>query len=234
MGDSLSPAASSASTAERPFAGGRPIRIAVLLSGKGRGTNLQAILDSCDAGRIDGRTAVVVSATAGAPALERAEAKGIPTVTLPRKSYPDDASLDEALLRLLQERDIDLLCLSGFMRKVGPQLCSAFRWRILNIHPGLIPAFCGQGLYGSKVHEAVLEYGAKVSGVTVHFANEEYDAGPIVLQKCVPVEEGDTPETLAARILPVEHQAYSEAIQLFAEGRLEVLDGRRARVLPKA
>jgi formyltetrahydrofolate-dependent phosphoribosylglycinamide formyltransferase len=218
---------------ERPFPGGRPVRLGVLLSGKGRGTNLQALIDACADGRITGEVAVVISTTPGAPALERAMARDIPAVTLSRKAHPDDASLDDALLAVLGEHRIDLICLAGYMRKAGPRLCDAYRWRMMNIHPGLIPAFCGQGLYGGRVHAAVLEYGAKVSGVTVHFATEEYDAGPIILQKCVPVEEGDTPETLSARILPVEHAAYSEAVQLFAEGRLEVIDGRRVRVLPR-
>jgi formyltetrahydrofolate-dependent phosphoribosylglycinamide formyltransferase len=216
---------------ERPFPGGRPLRIGVLLSGKGRGTNLQAILDSCDAGRITGSVEVVISTTPGAPALDRATARNIPALTLGRKTYPDDASLNEALHAAMGKHQVDLICLAGYMRKAGPDLIAAYRWRMMNIHPGLIPAFCGQGLYGARVHAAVLDYGAKVSGVTVHFATEEYDAGPIILQKCAPVEEDDTPETLAARILPVEHAAYTEAIQLFAEGRLEVLDSRRVRVL---
>lgn len=227
-----SPNPSHAPVVERPFDGSHPIRIGVLLSGKGRGTNLQALLDSCDQGRISGEIAVVISTTPDAPALDRAHARNIPAPTLPRKSYPDDAALDDAILACLNEHRVDLVCLAGYMRKAGARLCAGFRWRMMNIHPGLIPAFCGQGLYGGRVHAAVLEYGAKVSGVTVHFATEEYDAGPIILQKCVPVEEDDTPETLAARILPVEHAAYSEAVQLFAQGRLEVIDSRRVRVLP--
>ncbi|MBW3622682.1 MAG: phosphoribosylglycinamide formyltransferase [Armatimonadetes bacterium] len=218
---------------ERPFPGDRPLRIGALLSGKGRGTNLQALIDSCAEGRISGEIAVVISTTPGAPALERAHRHGIPSRTFPGKSYADGEALDDAILACLNDHRVDLICLAGYMRKAGQRLCEAYRWRMMNIHPGLIPAFCGQGLYGGKVHAAVLEYGAKVSGVTVHFATEEYDAGPIILQKCVPVAEDDTPETLAARILPVEHAAYSEAVQLFAEGRLEVLDGRRVRILPK-
>jgi len=116
------------------------------------------------------------------------------------------------------------------MRKLGPRFCAAYRWRIMNQHPALIPAFCGQGHYGHHVHEAVLAYGAKVSGCTIHFVNEEYDAGPIITQTCVPVLEDDTPESLAARILPEEHKAYVRAITLFAEGRLRVV-GRRVEVI---
>jgi phosphoribosylglycinamide formyltransferase-1 len=116
------------------------------------------------------------------------------------------------------------------MRRLGARFCAAYRWRILNSHPALIPAFCGKGFYGHHVHEAVLAYGAKVSGCTIHFVNEEYDAGPIIVQRCVPVLEDDTPEGLAARVLPEEHQAYMQAITLFAEGRLRVA-GRRVEIL---
>ncbi len=118
------------------------------------------------------------------------------------------------------------------MRVLPSQVVDAYRWRIMNIHPALIPLFCGKGMYGEHVHQAALDYGVKVSGCTVHFVDEEYDTGPIILQKPVPVEERDTAETLAARILPHEHKAYPEAIQLFAEGRLHV-EGRRVHVLPK-
>jgi len=123
------------------------------------------------------------------------------------------------------------VCLAGYMRKLSPLVISEYRWRIMNVHPALIPSFCGQGMYGHHVHEAVLGYGVKLSGVTVHFVDEGYDTGPIILQEAVPVEDGDTPDTLAARILPREHANYTRAIQLFAEGRLRV-EGRWVRILP--
>lgn len=208
-----------------------PIRIAVLVSGKGRGTNLQAIIDACEAGRINGQVVVVVSTNPAAPALQRAHRHGIPTVVASPKELASDEELDAMLLDTLQQYRVDLVCLAGYMRKLGPEVLRRYRWRIMNVHPALIPSFCGKGMYGIHVHQAALEYGVKVSGVTVIFIDEEYDTGPVILQEAVPVEEDDTPEALAARILPHEHAAYCKAIQLFAEGRLKV-EGRRVRVLP--
>lgn len=137
----------------------------------------------------------------------------------------------KAILGVLAENKIDLLCLAGYMRILPSNVVRAYRWRIMNIHPALIPMFCGKGMYGEHVHRAALDYGVKVSGCTVHFVDEEYDTGPIILQKVVPVEEGDTPETLAARVLVQEHKAYPEAIQLFAEGRLSI-EGRVVHIHP--
>ncbi|MGQ9525601.1 MAG: phosphoribosylglycinamide formyltransferase [Armatimonadota bacterium] len=207
------------------------IRIAVLVSGRGRGTNLQAIIDACESRRITGCVALVVSTNPEAPALERARRRGVPTVVLRRADYGSDEEFDDALLQHLHTHQIDLVCLAGYMRKLSPRVVSQYRWRIMNVHPALIPSFCGQGMYGHHVHEAVLEYGVKLSGVTVHFVDEGYDTGPIILQEAVPVEDDDTPDTLAARILPREHANYTRAIQLFAEGRLKV-EGRRVRILP--
>jgi len=207
------------------------IRIAVLVSGRGRGTNLQAIIDACESRRITGRVALVVSTNPEAPALERARRHNVPTVVLRRADFSSDEEFDTALLQHLRAHQIDLVCLAGYMRKLSPLVISEYRWRIMNVHPALIPSFCGQGMYGHHVHEAVLGYGVKLSGVTVHFVDEGYDTGPIILQEAVPVEDGDTPETLAARILPREHANYTRAIQLFAEGRLRV-EGRWVRILP--
>lgn len=207
-----------------------PARVAVLLSGKGRGSTLQAFVDASAEGRLPAKVVVVVSTTPGTPAIERARSAGVPTVELAVRDVPDGDALDGRILEALEPYTPDLVCLTGFMRKLGERFCAAYRWRIMNSHPALIPAFCGQGLYGHHVHEAVLAYGAKVSGCTIHFVNEEYDAGPIIVQKCVPVQEGDTPQSLAARILPEEHAAYIQAITLFAEGRLRVV-GRRVEVI---
>lgn len=207
------------------------ILIAVLVSGRGRGTNLQAIIDACESRRITGRVALVVSTNPEAPALERARRHGVPTVVMRRADYSSDEEFDKALLQHLRAHQIDLVCLAGYMRKLTPLIVSEYRWRIMNVHPALIPSFCGQGMYGHHVHEAALEYGVKLSGVTVHFVDEGYDTGPIILQEAVPVEDDDTPDTLAARILPREHANYTRAIQLFAEGRLRV-EGRRVRILP--
>jgi len=206
------------------------LRIGVMVSGHGRGTNLQAILDACASGEIPGRVVVVIGTRRDAPALERAQAAGVETVVIPPRKYEgDEAAYGEALLRALRRRDVGLICLAGYMRLLPPAVVHAYRGRIMNIHPALLPLFGGQGMYGERVHRAVLESGMKVTGVTVHFVDEQYDTGPIILQRVVPVLDDDTPETLAARVLAEEHRAYAQAIRLFAEGRL-VIEGRRVRV----
>ncbi len=209
----------------------RRINIAVMVSGHGRGSNLQAIIDACNEGRIDGQVAVVVGTRSEAPAMDRARNNGIAAVEVKSKSFATDEEYAARLLEVLAQHRTDLVCLAGYMRVLPSQVVDAYRWRIMNIHPALIPLFCGKGMYGEHVHQAALDYGVKVSGCTVHFVDEEYDTGPIILQKPVSVEEGDTAETLAARVLPHEHKTYPEAIQLFAEGRLRV-EGRRVHVLP--
>jgi formyltetrahydrofolate-dependent phosphoribosylglycinamide formyltransferase len=209
----------------------RPFRFGILLSGKGRGSNMQALIDASRDGRIPGEVALVVSTSPGAPALDRAAAAGVPTLLLDAASFPSQQALDSALADAFTERGAHLVCLAGYMRLLGPEFLSRFAGRVLNVHPGLLPAFGGQGFYGRRVHEAVLASGTKFSGVTVHFVDEEYDHGPIVLQRVVPIMEGDTPETLATRVLEQEHQAYPEAVRLFAEGRLRI-EGRRVRTLP--
>lgn len=204
----------------------KPIRIAVMVSGHGRGTNMQAIIDACEDGRINGEVAVVIGVRPDAPALERAEASGVKTVVLNPKEFDSVEDYDRELLEILQSGNIDLICLAGYMRILGQNIVDSYRNRIMNTHPALIPSFCGKGMYGIHVHEAAISRAVKVSGCTVHLVNEEYDAGPIILQTVVPVLDDDTPETLAARILPEEHKTYVRAIQLFAEGRLEVVGSR--------
>jgi phosphoribosylglycinamide formyltransferase-1 len=207
------------------------INIGVMVSGHGRGSNLQAILDSCARGEIPGRVAVVIGTRRDAPALERARCAGAHTVVhSPRQYAEDDAGYGEALLATLRRYAVDLICLAGYMRLLPRSVVEEYRGRIMNIHPALLPLFGGRGMYGERVHQAVLESGMKVSGCTVHFVDEEYDSGPIILQRTVPVLEGDTPQTLAARVLAQEHRAYTEAIRLFAEDRLR-LEGRRVRIL---
>jgi len=196
-----------------------PLRIAVLASG--RGTNLQAIIEAIEAGQLDCQLAVVVSDRADAQALERARKHGADAVFADPKTYPDRESFDRAVLALLAEHRVELVCLAGFMRILAPTFVVAYRNRIMNIHPALLPAF--PGLHAQR---QALEHGVKVSGATVHFVDEGVDTGPIILQAAVPVRENDTEETLSARILAEEHRIYPRAIQLFAEGRL-VLSGRR-------
>lgn len=211
-----------------------PVVIGVLVSGHGRGTNLQAILDGCERRAISGRVGLVIGTRSDSPALERARIVGAPIQVISPKLFEgDDAAYGGALLSVLQGRGVNLLCLAGYMRILPLNVVDAYRNRILNVHPGLLPMFGGKGMYGENVHRAVLESGMKISGCTVHLVDEQYDTGPIVVQRAVLVLEDDTPETLAARILPEEHAAYVEAIRLFAEDRVRVESGR-VRILPEA
>lgn len=204
------------------------MRLAVFVGTKGRGSNLMAIYGAIQDGRLPAELVLVVGTKADAPALERARLAGIPTAIV---SVGDDyeARLDAALATA----GADTIALAGYLRKLPELLVERFKGRILNVHPALLPSFGGKGMYGHHVHEAVLAYGAKVSGCTVHFVDAEYDTGPVILQRVIPVHEDDTPETLAARILPAEHDAFIEALRLLAEGRL-TLDGRRVRVSASA
>jgi phosphoribosylglycinamide formyltransferase 1 len=208
--------------------------IAVMVSGTGRGSNLGALIAACASAEIAGRIAVVIGTRADSPVLERARAASVPTVVIsPRKYENDEAGYGDTLLRALTRRDVGLLCLAGYMRKLPPAVVAAYRHRIMNIHPALLPLFGGKGMYREHVHQAVIESGMKVSGCTVHLVDEEYDTGPIVVQRTIPVLDDDTPEMLAARLLPEEHRAYVQAVQLFAAGRLRV-EGKRVRVMSAA
>jgi formyltetrahydrofolate-dependent phosphoribosylglycinamide formyltransferase len=200
------------------------LELAVFASG--RGSNFQAIYNAIQNGQLNAQVKVVISNNADAGALDFAREHQLPAVHLSAKSYKSRTEFDEALLEILAQYEVNFIVLAGYMKLIRPKIIQAFRHRILNIHPALLPAFGGKGLYGHFVHEAVLKYGCKVSGVTVHVVDEEYDHGPIVKQACVPVDEDDTPDSLAARILKVEHRIYAEAIQLFAEERVAVKDGR--------
>lgn len=211
-------------------AGENMLNVAVMVSGHGRGSNLQAILDGCAAGKADARVSVAICTRSESPAMDRARAAGAPAVVVsPRKYEGDTEGYGAALLRVLDRYDVGLICLAGYMLMLPQSVVDHFRDRIMNVHPALLPLFGGKGMYGENVHRAVLESGMKVCGATVHFVDEVYDSGPIIVQAAIPVEEGDTPETLAARVLPLEHRLYVEAISLFAAGRLRV-EGRRVRV----
>jgi formyltetrahydrofolate-dependent phosphoribosylglycinamide formyltransferase len=208
------------------------IRIAILVSGHGRGSNMAAIIDACQRGEIDGWVVLVIGTRREAPALQRASEKGVPTrVISPRNLSEEEYA--QRLLHALSEAKADLVCLAGYMRLLPTPVVQAYAGRVMNIHPALLPLFGGKGMYGEHVHRAVLDSGMKVSGCTVHFVDEHYDTGPIIVQRCVPVEEEDTWETLAARVLVQEHQAYVQAVKLFAQRRLRI-EGRRVRILPSA
>ena len=174
--------------------------IAVLVSGGG--TNLQAILDAEARGENPhGKVTLVVASKPGVYALERAAGAGVESTVVRRKDYADSEAFDAALVRVLQEHNIDVVVLAGFLSVLGPSVIEAYRDRILNVHPSLIPSFCGKGYYGLKVHEAALSYGVKVTGATVHFVNEVPDGGRIIMQKAVEIREGDTPELLQKRVM---------------------------------
>ncbi len=201
------------------------VRIAVLVSGGG--TNLQALIDAQGRGEIpDGQIAAVISSSPDAFALERAKKAGIPGYVINRKDFASNQAMTVALTQQLKELDIGLVVLAGFMYILTPELIDAYPNAILNVHPALIPSFCGEGFYGLHVHEAALAYGVKVTGATVHFVSEDCDGGPIVLQQAVPIEEGDTPEILQRRVMEqAEWKILPRAVALFCAQKLRV-EGR--------
>ena len=202
------------------------LKIAVLVSGGG--TNLQALIDARKAGKIPGgEIALVISSSAGAFALERARRAGIPAAVLPRRRFAAQEEYDGALLALLEKNGIGLVVLAGFLTFIGPRVVERYRNRIINVHPSLIPSFCGPGFYGLHVHEAALRRGVKVTGATVHFVNEVCDGGPIILQKAVEVLPGDTPQTLQRRVMEqAEWKLLPRAVALFCQNRLSVENER--------
>jgi len=201
-------------------------RIAVLVSGGG--TNLQALIDAQGADALGGgEIAAVISSKEGAYALERAKKAGISGYVLPRKSFDSNRTMTIALVEMLRSLEIDLVVLAGCMVIFTQELVDAYPNAVMNVHPALIPSFCGEGYYGLRVHEAALSYGVKVSGATVHFVSEECDGGPIILQKAVPVLEMDTPETLQKRIMEeAEWKLLPQAVALFCQGKLRI-EGRK-------
>ncbi|MEM0343573.1 MAG: phosphoribosylglycinamide formyltransferase [Thermoplasmata archaeon] len=205
----------------------RRIRIGVLASGGG--TNLQAIIDACERGEIDGEVVVVITNMPEAYALERARKHGIDAFCFPHKGLTREQH-EADIIECLEQHKVDLVCLAGYLRMLTPLFINKYAGRLMNTHPALLPSFGGAGMHGLHVHEAVLNYGCKVSGCTIHFVTQEVDGGPIILQKAVPVLEDDTPETLQERVLKEEHKLYPRAIQLFAQGKLKI-EGRRVRIL---
>lgn len=205
----------------------RPVRLAVLLSGSGR--TLQNFLDRIDAGTLSAQVVHVVGSLRSAYGLERARQRSIPASVIRRRDYEDTEAFSAAIWDCVGAAAPDLVALAGFMCHVT--IPAGFLGRVMNIHPALLPSFGGKGMYGHHVHEAVLSYGCKISGCTVHFVDNEYDRGPIIIQRSVPVLEGDVPDTLAARVFEQECEAYPEAINLFAQGRLAIR-GRRVIIAP--
>lgn len=206
------------------------MNIAVFVSGGG--TNLQALIDAQHRGEIkNGKITFVLASNEGAYALERAKNAGIESAVVNRKSYSSKEEYDRAILDVLNGRDIDLIVLAGFLSILGEELVSQYRNRIINIHPSLIPLFCGDGFYGKRVHSAVLESGVKVTGATAHFVNEITDGGAIILQKAVPVEQGDNEDILQYRVMrQAEWEILPKAVSLFCEGRIKI-NGNKTEII---
>ncbi len=201
------------------------MNIAVFASG--RGSNFQAILDSIQQRELSARVCVLISNNSAAGALEIARGSNVPALHLSSRQFPSESEFVARVLKVLNDHKAEFIALAGYMKKLPPEIIHQFRHRIANVHPALLPAFGGTGMYGIKVHEAVIASGCKVSGVTVHLVDEEYDRGPIVFQKTVPVKESDTPEILAARVLAMEHEIYPFVLDAFARGKVRI-DGQKA------
>jgi phosphoribosylglycinamide formyltransferase-1 len=196
----------------------------------GRGSNLQALFNAIESGSLDARIALVISNRPDAGALELARERGVPALCLTESQFPSPEAFGGHLLETLAGHGTDFIVLAGYLKKIPAAVIHRFRHRIINIHPALLPSFGGKGMYGHHVHEAVLAYGCKVTGATVHLVDTDYDSGAPILQRCVPVLEGDTAESLAARVLMTEHELLPRAVQLFAEDRIRIA-GRRVTIL---
>ena len=218
---------------QREYSRAAPLSLGVFVGTKGRGSNLRAVCHAIKDGRLDARIALVVGSRADAPVMEYARESGLSTVVLDPKTCVNDADYSNALLAALRDARVNTVVLAGYLRRVPSPVLAAFPSRVLNIHPSLLPAFGGKGMYGLHVHQAVLNYGAKVSGCTVHFVDETYDTGPVVMQRVVPVLDTDTPETLAVRVLGEEHAALVDALRLLAQNRLQVSGRRVLTTLPE-
>jgi len=206
----------------------KPIRVVAFASGGG--SNVRAIYNNIVEGKLNALLAGVISNNSSCGALEHARHNDIPAFHISRKQFQTETAYEQKLLDVLQSLHTELIVLAGYMKMMPESIVRAYKNKMLNIHPALLPSFGGRGLYGHFVHQAVLDYGCKVSGVTVHLVDAEYDTGAPILQRCVPIKDDDTPETLAARVLEEEHKIYSDAIQLFAESRVKI-DRRKVTIL---
>lgn len=202
------------------------LRLAIFASGSG--SNLEAILEAIEHGTLAAEVTLVISNKSTALALERAARRHIPTVVLDPSTLASETDYVDALFEAFSSHGVNFIALAGYLKKIPAAVVQQFQNRMLNIHPSLLPSFGGPGMYGSKIHKAAIERGVRWSGVTIHLVDEHYDSGPIVLQKPVPVYQDDTPDSLASRILAAEHRIYPEALQLFAEGRVQVVDRKVA------
>lgn len=200
------------------------VKIGVLISGSG--TNLQSIIDNIQNANIDAQISVVISNNKDAFGLTRAKEYNIKATTINEKDYSSFELFNDAIIKELKNNQVELVVLAGYIKMLSKNFIENYRNKIINIHPSLIPSFCGKGYYGLKVHQAAIDYGVKLSGATVHFVDEEADHGPIIMQKCVCVDSYDTPQTLQQKVLKIEHEILPLAIQFYCEGRINI-DGRK-------
>jgi len=203
------------------------VKIGVLVSGSG--TNLQSIIDNVESGKINGIIEVVISNKQDAYGLERARQHNISAIFVNQKEYSDNYKYNDKIIEELKNHDVQLIILAGYLKILTSKFIETYKNKIINIHPSLIPSFCGSGYYGIKVHEAAINYGVKVSGATVHFVNEDADAGPIIMQEAVYVDYEDTAETLQKKILKIEHKILPLAVKYYCDGKIEVID-RKVRI----
>ncbi|SHH33384.1 phosphoribosylglycinamide formyltransferase [Sporanaerobacter acetigenes] len=206
----------------------QPVKIGVLISGGG--TNLQCIIDKVKNGYINGEISLVLSNKKDAYGLVRAKREGIDAIWMDRKKYSTEEEYNDAIIEEFKNRDIELVVLAGYLKVLSKKFVTEYKGRIINIHPSLIPSFCGSGYYGERVHREVLKYGVKFSGATVHFVDEGTDTGPIILQRIVQVKDDDTVESLKERVLKVEHEILPEAVKYFCDGKI-LLDGRKVIIM---
>jgi len=202
-------------------------RLAVLASG--RGSNFQAIIEKITSGYIPASIALLITNNPDAGAIDIAKVHNIPWQVIVPKDFPDSKSFNDQILKMLIAAKVDYLILAGYLKLIGDQIIDKYENRIINIHPALLPSFGGKGMYGHHVHQAIYNRGVKVSGVTVHLVNKEYDAGPIVLQRCVPIATAKSPDEIAQRVLKIEHELYSQAIKFMVEDRL-IINGSRVTI----
>jgi len=200
------------------------VNIGVLISGSG--TNLQSLIDNIEKGNIKGTIKVVISNRRDAYGLERAKKHNIDTVYIRQKDYESFEDFNKAIIEVLKAHEVELVVLAGYLKILTPQFIEEYKNRIINIHPSLIPAFCGKGYYGIKVHEEVIDYGVKISGATVHYVDEEADTGPIIIQETVEVADEDTAESLQAKVLKIEHKILPLAVKYYCEGKIQI-EGRK-------
>lgn len=205
--------------------------LTISIFASGGGTNASAILQAIEENRLDATVGLIVSDRENAGVLQRAEEHNIPSLVISPVSFDSPEAYTDRLIEALDSRGINFIALAGYLKKIPDALVDRFQGRMTNIHPSLLPAFGGSGMYGIRVHQAALDRGVRWSGATVHFVDHTYDTGPILLQKIVPVHQNDTPQSLAARVLVVEHQLYPEALQLIAEGRISI-ENRKVIIHP--